>query len=326
MTPTPERVRIKVSPVVARFVKPDAPLALKLQAARGEANLEGRDLLTALLFLGHSKETQVREQALATFRSLSRETLLPAAADPEAPPQILDLIARQHTEDSLLMRVILENPTTPDSTLLYLAASGRGAVLARLAEQRERLEANPEILAVLLKNPQCGTELKHRIDVPPASAEEEAEESAVTTGEDAEDENQSKYQLSLEMGVSEKIKMALTGDKEWRTIFLKDPNKLVSSAALKNPRITEGEVLTLAKNRSTGDELIRMINLNREWVKNYEIRKALVMHPRTPLPKALRYMNTMGEKEIKDLAKSRGVSQVIVNNARRILMAKEKKS
>ena len=44
----------------------------------------------------------------------------------------------------------------------------------------------------------------------------------------------SKYQLALEMGVSEKIKMALTGDKEWRNIFLKDPNKLVSSAVMKN--------------------------------------------------------------------------------------------
>ena len=32
-----------------------------------------------------------------------------------------------------------------------------------------------------------------------------------------------------------------------RNIFLKDTNKLVSSAVLKNPRITEGEVLAVAR-------------------------------------------------------------------------------
>jgi hypothetical protein len=31
------------------------------------------------------------------------------------------------------------------------------------------------------------------------------------------------------------------------------------------------------------------------------------------------------EKDIKNLAKSRGVSQVLVNNARRMLMAKQRK-
>jgi hypothetical protein len=151
------------------------------------------------------------------------------------------------------------------------------------------------------------------------------------TGEEeegvAEEEiNASKYQLSLKMEVAEKIKMALTGDKEWRTIFLKDPNKLVSGAVLKNPRITDGEVLTVAKNKSTNDELIRLILLNREWLKHYEIKKALVMHPRTPVPRALRFMTVLSDKDIKTLAKSRSVSQVIVNNARRMLMAKLKKS
>jgi len=128
------------------------------------------------------------------------------------------------------------------------------------------------------------------------------------------------------MPVAEKIKMALTGDKEWRTILLRDSNKLVCGAVLKNPRITDGEVLAVARNRSAGDELIRLILLNNEWIKVPEIRKALVVHPRTPLPKALRFLNAFSEKELKQLAKSRNVSQVIANSARRMLMVKEKKS
>jgi hypothetical protein len=116
--------------------------------------------------------------------------------------------------------------------------------------------------------------------------------------------------------------MAMTGDKEWRTILLRDSNKQVSTAVLQNPRITEGEILLLTQNRSASDELIRPILLNREWLKNYAIRHALVQHPRTPLPQALRFLATLNDKDIRVLAKSRGISSVLVNACRRMLAAK----
>ncbi len=62
-----------------------------------------------------------------------------------------------------------------------------------------------------------------------------------------EETDLSKYQELQEMAVSEKIKMALTGDKEWRTLLIRESNKQVHTAVLKNPRITEGEVLAVAK-------------------------------------------------------------------------------
>ena len=125
--------------------------------------------------------------------------------------------------------------------------------------------------------------------------------------------------------MSEKVKMAMTGDKEWRSILVKDSNKTVSSAVLKNPRITDGEILFLAQNRSSSEDVIREILLNREWLKNYAVRHALVMHPRTPLPKAIRFLSTMNDKDIRMLAKSRNVSSAIVNNCRRMLAAKQKR-
>ena len=126
------------------------------------------------------------------------------------------------------------------------------------------------------------------------------------------------------MNVSEKIKMALTGDKEWRTLLIRESNKQVNTAVLRNPRITEGEVLAVAKNRSSSDEMIRIILLNRDWVKNYDMKKALVQHPRTPLQTAMRYMTFLTERDIKELARSRNVTQAIINNARRMLMTKKK--
>ena len=127
------------------------------------------------------------------------------------------------------------------------------------------------------------------------------------------------------MGVSAKIKMALTGDKEWRAIFLKDSNKLVNTAVLKNPRVTEGEVLAVTKNNTASEELIRIILANKEWMKLQFIRSALVSHPKTPVASALRFMPSLTEKELKSLGRSKSVSQVVVSAARRILAEKAKK-
>jgi hypothetical protein len=154
--------------------------------------------------------------------------------------------------------------------------------------------------------------------VPPQEAAPEEE------GELDEEEFQSKYQMAQNMGISEKIKMGLTGDKEWRTILIKDSNKLVSGAVIKNPRLTEGEVLTIAKSAVQNDDVMRVICSNKEWVKNYQIRKALVENHKTPLPAALRFVATLSDKDLASLAKSKNVSSVVASQARRTLLSKSK--
>jgi len=159
-------------------------------------------------------------------------------------------------------------------------------------------------------------------------SEEEAEEEITPSGEEEkeeeEEEYRSKYQLAQTMGVGEKIKMALTGDKEWRSLLVKDSNKLVNGAVVKNPRITEPEILTISKSVIQNDEILRVICHNKEWVKNYEIRKALVLNNKTPLPVALRFMGFLTEKDLAGIAKSKNVSSVLTNNARRMLANKKK--
>jgi hypothetical protein len=340
MTSQTKTVRMRVSPEVARIVAPDAPREAKLDAARGALPLSGKDLVSTLFFLFYGADREIRAKALETFRRLPPDTLLPVLENMESHPRFLDFVARCRIAEPTIIRSLLDHPALTDATLLHLAQQAGEAVLSLLAAS-ERCGSAPEVVAALLANPCASEEIRDRFSATAAAgaagtdadtgAEADAEGAAGEDGEVEEDAgeeeelNLSKYQMALEMGVSDKIKMALTGDKEWRTIFLKDPNKLVSSAALKNPRITDGEVLAVAKNKSSNDELIRLINLNREWVKHYEVKKALVMHPRTPLPKALRYMDILTEKDLKNLAKSRSVSQVIVNNARRMLLARQRK-
>jgi hypothetical protein len=118
--------------------------------------------------------------------------------------------------------------------------------------------------------------------------------------------------------------MAMTGDKEWRSILIRDSNKLVNGAVVKNPRITEPEILTISKSVIQNDEILRVICQNKEWIKNYEIRRALVLNNKTPLPVALRFMGFMTEKDLSAMAKSKNISSIIANQARRMLSNKKK--
>lgn len=159
------------------------------------------------------------------------------------------------------------------------------------------------------------------------------EELAEATAEDEEDDEPvneeepeflSKYKTAQLMGIAEKIKMALSGDKEWRAILVKDSNKLVSGSVIKNPRITEAEILTLVKSGIQNDEIMRLICANKEWIKSYKIRKALVENNRTPVQNAMRYLGTMGEKDLAAFAKSKNISSVISTLAKRLLLNKKK--
>ena len=125
------------------------------------------------------------------------------------------------------------------------------------------------------------------------------------------------------MSVSQKIKLGTLGNKEARTLLLRDPNKLVCLAAVTSPRITNGEVMTLALSRTVNADVLRHVYSSREYLKNYGIKMSLVKNPKVPLPTALKLLLTLHEKDIKELARDRNVPQTIQAQAKAWIMKKE---
>jgi len=329
MSSTKTTVRVKVSPQAARIVGKEAPRDMQLSAARGALPLAAHDLITVLFFFVNSKDVELKKLAAVTLRELPVPVLKPVLTNAETHPHLLHLIARARYKDVVVMEELLQNPAVIDETFVFCASRVAEPLLSMIANNAQRLQQAPQLVQAILDNPHSDKALKFRFgwseEEAPALLDEDEESAEKGEIEEVEEETLSKYQQALVLGVSEKIKMALTGDKEWRSIFLRDSNKLVSSAALNNPRITDGEVLALAKLKTTSDELIRIITLNKDWMKSYEMKKAIALHPRTPINKAMRLMSVFNEKDIKSIAKSKELPAAIVNNAKRMIMMKEKK-
>lgn len=111
----------------------------------------------------------------------------------------------------------------------------------------------------------------------------------------------------MAMNVSEKIKLATKGNKEARGILMRDSNKLVAVAVIRSPRITDGEVLLQAQSKICMDDVLRVIYSNREWLRKYSIKLALVKNPKVPQGVSMRLMATLHEHDVKSLAKDKNV-------------------
>lgn len=125
------------------------------------------------------------------------------------------------------------------------------------------------------------------------------------------------------MPVAMRVKLALTGNKDARQVLSHDAVKLVQACVLKNPRFTLEEALAMAKNRSLAGELLRIIADQRDWVRNYSIRLALVQNPKTPLQVALGLLNGIQDRDMRILAKSRNVASVLQSQAKRNILRRE---
>jgi hypothetical protein len=125
------------------------------------------------------------------------------------------------------------------------------------------------------------------------------------------------------MGVAQRVKLALNGNKEARQVLARDPVKLVQTCVLRNPRVSVDEALIMAKNRSLSGEILRRIANEKDWIRQYSVRIALVQNPKTPLQVALSLLGGVQERDMRVLSKSKNVSSVLQSQARRILSRKE---
>lgn len=295
------RVKLIISSQAAVYLQAETPKEEKLKAARGEVPLDPTDLVAVLLYLSRDRDIELKECSVRTLKRIGEDILLAICTKTDAHPFMLDVIARIYFANTSVAELIAIHPNITENTLQFLAEHGVEAA-------REHADTTAHDIAG------DGREI-NSAGIPVTS------ENIATA--DADDEPVGKYQISQGLAIKDKIKLALTGDKEWRMLFIKDNNKVVSEAVLKNPRITEQEVLLISKSSVNNDEIIRTICANKEWTKNPLIRKALIENNRTPLHYALRFISCLGEKDLAFLARNKNVSSVITTQARRLLFNKK---
>ena len=124
------------------------------------------------------------------------------------------------------------------------------------------------------------------------------------------------------MNTKDRMKLAMKGDREARGILVRDSNKVVCSAVINNPRLTEQEVENIAAMRTVSDEVLRLISMNRGWARNYPIVHNLARNPRTPIPTAMNILPRLRTKDLHGITQNRNVSETVRRQAARLAQAR----
>jgi hypothetical protein len=313
-----DKIKIRIAPAVARFAAAGADMGLKLKGLEEADSMSPADQLMLTFCLMKDRNEVVKSAATGAFNALKEETVLSFLLPGDVHPAVLDAIAKAHCHNSAVVKALLVSENLDPQTRDFLQEQLSGS-----AESELDIESLlTEDLFAPIDDEQPEYEL---LGEGTDGDDAESTDSSDPDSEISEEQEYlSKYKMVQLMDIGEKIKMALTGDKEWRSILIKDANKLVSGSVIKNPRITDGEVLNIIKVGVQNDEIIRLICANKEWTKIYPIRKALIENPKTPLSNALRYLSTLSDKDVASYAKSKNISSVIATQAKRLVLAKKR--
>jgi predicted DNA-binding protein (UPF0278 family) len=125
------------------------------------------------------------------------------------------------------------------------------------------------------------------------------------------------------MRVVERIKLALTGNREERMALIRDANKLVQRAVLSSPKLTTQEVEGFSSMSSLSDEILRMIAGNRAFIKNYAVVKNLITNPKVPLDVSMHMLPRLHDTDMKFLTQNKNVPETLRTMAAKIIRNKK---
>lgn len=350
----PQKIRLELSPQAEKYVRADAPRDTRLMAARGALPLPPTELATALFALMHDPDAEVKSTARESLEGLP-DAVMGTVLSAPVHPRLLDHLARHFAEDEERLEAVALNSATGDDTYAFLAGSHHKRLVDIVSGNQARMMRHPPIVDALGDNPLTGRSVIERILSFLGREDETAEETLrddVDEGEaraalaavlgdefkrlvgeppDGEEIDEAElepggslYSLLQNLSVFQKIKLARMGNKEARSLLVRDRNKIVAMAAVTSPKITENELVTIAKSRNVCDEVIRVVANNKDLTRNYQVKLALSTNPKTQQATAMKFVNYLQDKDLRSLMKSKDVPTAVSTHARRILTRKGK--
>lgn len=140
--------------------------------------------------------------------------------------------------------------------------------------------------------------------------------------EEAPPETGDLWSTIAKLPIGKKIKLAYFGNASVRAILVRDTNKVVATSVMKSPRLTENEVIAIARNRNVCADVLREVARNKELFKLYAVKVALVTNPKCPTSVSLPIVNQLMPHDLKTLASNRNVPSVIATTAKQTLNKK----
>jgi hypothetical protein len=331
--------------------------------ARGFLPLAQDDLIAVLLYLVVSDDEEIAGYARAAFGDVPTRVVAEFASNEHLAPEHLLRLLGVATEN-VIVEALIRNRVVSDSAIADLARRAAAPVQEVIVINQARIIRAPEILEALLENPALSPDARRRaletkeeffdkkarleleeteteepelIDVPLEAIADLLEKAAeiheepaatlvqLTDNEQADPKKLVLWRALMFMTVAEKVMVGYRGDRTARMLLIRDRNKLICSAVMRNPRMSEQEAENIASMRNVDDEVLRLLGNRRDWMSKYNIMLTLCRNPKTPVGVVLPFINRLILRDLKALKDDRGVQQVVREVARKTYLIRTQK-
>jgi hypothetical protein len=210
--------------------------------------------------------------------------------------------------------------------LLMLLIDDSEPLIARSA--RATLDALPDAaLSKFLARSDVPAEMRHffverGVVVVPGPAAETGDDPLLEAKNDeaVPEEAETDPRVLSTLSIIRRMKLAVKGTREQRAQLIRDSSKLVSAAVLSSPKLTEAEVESFAKMANVAEDVLRIISMNRSWMKNYGVVIGLARNPKTPPAISMRLLSRLNERDMKLISMDRNVPESLRLAARKYLV------
>ncbi len=334
----------RMAELVARGAVPEPVLK---RAAAGQLSIAPEEMLEVLVLL--TAHATLGEQARQTLADWPEDSLRQMAAKPDAPGLVIRYFLAPATRRRSLAESLIAHPEVSENTLAALAYAA-DAGFAHFLLSSARVQNSPAVLRALSENPELHAE-KPRIQemlnrlggaaaepldyfaelwtlereaeieaeapqvitlLPESDSGEESAPAEATPEPEAEkEERMSTLQKLNKMTVSQRVKIAMLGNKEQRSILIRDGSRVVYSAVLASSKLSGPEIETIASMKNVQEGVLREMARTRKFMKSYNVIRALANNPRCPMDIALGLIKNLIVPDLKVLSMNKNVPETV---------------
>jgi hypothetical protein len=316
----------------------------QLLAAEGVLPLPPEELIPLQVDLAQGDDEEVAELARRSLRTVD-ERLARPFLERQAGPEALTFFAEESSHPALL-EAILRRRDVPRAVLSRLARRLPPDLQEVLLLRQDAIVEEPVILEALEENPQLSSYSARRIaeyrehllprqrTVPALPEFEEMDEEALQreieaarelppSGEFEEERTKLTEGQIRGMPIPARLKLTRGAPRALRGILLRDSNPQVAVSVITNNSLSDQEVEQTANNRSVVEEVLVVIARKREWVNKYNVTRALVHNPRSPLAVTMRLIAKLSVRDLRELGRDRNIPDALRSTALRLYRIKQ---
>jgi hypothetical protein len=314
----------------------------QLLAAEGVLPLPPEELIPVQVDLAQGEDEEVAEVARQSLRTVDARLAKPFL-ERQANAEALAFFAEESSHPELL-EAVLRRRDVPRPILARLARRLPPDLQEVLLLRQDAIVEEPVILDAMEENPQLSSYSARRIAeyrehllprqrTVPAEFEEMDEESLQReieiardlpeSGEFEEERTQLTEGQIRGLPVPARLKLTRGAPRALRGILLRDSNPQVAVSVITNNSLSDQEVEQTANNRSVVEEVLVTIARKREWVNKYNVTKALVHNPRTPLAASMRLIVKLSVRDLREVGRNRNIPDALRSTALRLYRIKQ---